>query len=72
MRVNYQAVVWNNNKEPDPQLPLPQNFGWELDDKEWLPVMATLPPAPKAVIQLMKCALVCAKHKMFDQPIPMS
>ena len=45
MRANYMTIVWNNDIVPDPQLPLPQNFGWKLDDKEWLPVMTTLSPA---------------------------
>ena len=58
MRANYQAMVWNNDIVPDPQLPSPQNFGWKLEDNEWLPVMTTLPPAPKAVIQLVKCDCV--------------
>ena len=52
-------MVCKKDKEPIPQLPLPQNFGWELEDKEWLPAMTTLPPAPKAAIQLVKC--VCTK-----------
>ena len=30
MRENYLAIVWNNDIAPDPQLPLPQNFGWKL------------------------------------------
>ena len=31
MRANYLAIDWNNDIPPDPQLPLPQNFGWMLD-----------------------------------------
>ena len=31
MRENYLAIVWNNDIAPDPQLPLPQNFGWKLE-----------------------------------------
>lgn len=59
MTANYQVMVWKKDKEPISQLPLPQNLDWELKDKEWLPVMTTLPPAPKAAIQMVKC--VCAK-----------
>ena len=61
MRANYQAMVWNNDIVPQPQLPSPDNFGWKLEDNKWLPVMTTLPPAPEAVIQLVKCS--CAKEK---------
>ena len=31
MRENYLAIVWSNDIAPDPQLPLPQNFGWKLE-----------------------------------------
>ena len=34
MRANYQAMVWNNNIVPQPQLPSPDNFGWKLDDNK--------------------------------------
>ena len=40
MRENYLAIVWNNDIAPDPQLPLPQNFGWKLE-AEMLGVIAT-------------------------------
>ena len=31
LRENYLVIVWNNDIAPDPQLPLPQNFGWKLE-----------------------------------------
>ena len=61
MRANYQAMVWNNNIVAQPQLPSPDNFGWKLEDNKWLPVITTLPPAPEAVIQLVKCG--CATER---------
>ena len=61
MRANYQVMVWNNDIVPQPQLPSPDNFGWKLEDNKWLPVITTLPPAPEAVIQLVKCG--CAKER---------
>ena len=63
MRANYQAMVWNNDIHvvPQPLLPSPDNFGWKLEDNKWLPVITTLPPAPEAVIQLVKCG--CAKER---------
>lgn len=44
-----------------PQLLSQDIFGWKLEDNKWLPVMTTLPPAPQAVIQLVKCG--CAKER---------
>ena len=28
---------------------------WKEEDKAWIPVMTTLPPAPEAIIHLVKC-----------------
>ena len=61
MNANHQAMVWNNDIVPQPQLPSPDNFGWKLEANKWLPVMTTLPPALEAVIQLVKCG--CANEK---------
>ena len=52
MTANYQAMAWNNEIVPQPQLPSLDNFGWKLDDNKWLPVISTLPPASETVIQV--------------------
>ncbi|CAH3039916.1 unnamed protein product, partial [Porites evermanni] len=41
-------------------LPSPSNCGWAMENAEWVPVMTTLPPAPEAVIALVKCG--CSKE----------
>ena len=61
MRAHYQAMVWNNDKEVNPELPSPQDYVWMMEDNEWLPVMTRLAPAPKAVIHLVKCG--CVKQR---------
>ena len=43
---------------PKPQLPSPGTFGWKLEDDKWVPVMTSLPPAPEAIIQLVKCGCI--------------
>ena len=53
-------MVWNNDVVANPEIPSPENYGWEKDDNRWLPVMTKLPPAPEAIIQLVKCG--CAKQ----------
>ncbi|EDO37308.1 predicted protein [Nematostella vectensis] len=47
----------------NPVLPSPEKYGWKWNDgdKVWDPVMITSPPAPQAIIQLVKCK--CAKDK---------
>ena len=47
LRAHYQLMVWNNDRVPNPQLPLPQNYGWERKGDKWLPVLTKLPPAPE-------------------------
>ena len=42
-----------------------EGFGWkwEEDKKVWIPVKTTLPPAPEAIIHLVKCTKEkCAKN----------
>ena len=60
-RANYQAIVWNLDNVPEPQHPPPETSGWKLEDNRWVPVMTSLPPAPEAIIQLVKCG--CVKSK---------
>ena len=61
LRVNYQVMVWNNDKVPNPELLSPENYGWERNEDEWLPAMTQLPPAPEAITQLVKCS--CARER---------
>jgi len=57
-RANYQALVWNLDTVPEPQLPSPETFGWKSQDEKWVPVTTSLPPAPEAIIQLVKCGCI--------------
>ena len=57
-RANYQALAWNLDTVPEQQLPSPETFGWKLEDDKWVPVMTSLPPAPEAIIQLVKCGCI--------------
>ena len=63
LRAHYQLLVWNSDRNPNPALPSPKDFGWEWkeEDKAWIPVMTTLPPAPEAIIHLVKCR--CVKER---------
>lgn len=54
-------MIWNNDTVPNPEVPSPQEDGWNLEDDVWVPVMTKEQPAPNAVIQLVKCG--CSKSK---------
>lgn len=53
MRAHYQAMIWYNDVVPNPELPRPEHYGWDLVDGKFKPVMTSLPPA--ALIHLVKC-----------------
>lgn len=63
LRAHYQLLVWNNDRVANPVLPSPENYGWSWEEAEkaWTPVMTTFPPAPQAIIHLVKCK--CAKDR---------
>lgn len=63
LRAHYQAMVWANDIIPKPVLPSPLNYGWTLDGTTYTAVTSDLPPAPSAVVELVKCGCttsVCA------------
>jgi len=64
LRAHYQLIVCNHDRAPNPELPPPESYGWERNADEYLPVMTKLPPAPEAIIQLVKCN--CAKQRCSD------
>ena len=58
-------MVWNNDIVANPDIPSPENYGWEKHKNRWLPVMTKLPPAPDAIIHLVKCGCTkqCASNR---------
>jgi len=61
LRSHYQAMIWNNDRIPNPVLPSPESYGWTKEDDQWMPVITKVPPAPKAIIELVKCC--CSKDR---------
>ena len=61
LRSHYQSMVWDNDKVAMPNLPTPQEYGWELDNGLWKEVMTTQLPAPDAIINLIKCGCLSSK-----------
>lgn len=61
LRAHYQMLVWNNDIIPNPELPSPEGYGWAMENDQWVPVMTSLQPAPKEVLELVKCA--CLKDR---------
>ena len=60
-RAHYQAIVWYQDFIPNPQLPPATNHGWRADGDVLVPITSSDPPAPAAVIHMVKCG--CKKSK---------
>ncbi|MES9883628.1 MAG: hypothetical protein ABW185_22465 [Sedimenticola sp.] len=54
-RANYQALVWRRSLEATPNLPSPDGHGWKVTADEITVDWMDLQPAPKAVLELIKC-----------------
>ena len=72
-RANYVALVWKECGSPCPDIPPPTSHGWIQDDNRLQAVAITLPPAPMAVLELIKCCCrgsciklccSCKKHSL--------
>ena len=63
-RAQYMAMVWRKAAESHPSLPSPVGYGWQLlsDENTYVPVRCLNPPAPEALIKLLKCG--CKKGCM--------
>lgn len=57
-RAHYQAMVWYHDGVAKPKLPEALNYGWTIENNLYLPVVTHLPPAPKAVLELVRCKCV--------------
>lgn len=55
MRAHFQAYIWNNDIIANIVLPPPEEYGWILTDGTFMPKMTSLPPAPEAIVHLVKC-----------------
>jgi hypothetical protein len=61
-RTNYATKVGKSYVKWEPELPSPVGHGWRDEDGKLSPVTCLLPPAPAAVMELVKCsckAVVC-------------
>ena len=55
-RAHYQAMIWNRDTIPHQHLPSFTDYGWLLNKDDFaVPIMASLPPAPDAILELVKC-----------------
>ena len=58
-RAQYQCIIWKSAPDPNPDKPMPDNYGWRRDCDKYIPIMTTLSPAPETLLQLIKCS--CSK-----------
>jgi len=62
LRAHLQANIWMQDIVVDPIVPDPITLGWkQLDDGIWVPMASKVPPAPEAVVDLIKCSCLSSK-----------
>lgn len=64
LRAHHQSWIWNHDNIANPERLPPENYGWMLENdnsRDFQPRMTTLPPAPTAIIELVKCS--CSKSR---------
>ena len=56
-RAHYITMIWKKADESHPNLPSPSDYEWNKDHitNSFVPVRCSQPPAPKAVLELVKC-----------------
>lgn len=74
LRAHYQAMIWLLADAPNLNLPSSTKYGWNEENNQYMPKVSELPPAPTAVIELVKCgcgksrclteASACKKHSL--------
>ena len=57
-RSQYQAMIWENDIVPLPNLPPPTTYGWIQEGHSYSPVTSLQPSAPKSIVELVKCGCV--------------
>ena len=55
MRANYQAAIWRQALNTNPEIPLPESHGWLIRDGQLDINWMSLPPAPEALLELILC-----------------
>lgn len=65
-RAHYIAMIWKKADVNHPRLPAPDAFGWTFDagSNHFYPVRCLNPPAPEAVLNLIKCGCKCGCEGM--------
>ena len=68
-RAHYLCMIWECDLIPHPDLPVPQGYGWKEESGYFHSIMCTMPPAPNAIIHLIKCGCKVSKcsYAMFMQ-----
>ena len=53
---HYQSMIWNRDTVPHQHFPPFTDYDWLLNKDDFtVPIMVSLPPAPNAILELVKC-----------------
>ena len=60
-RAHIQCHMWLQDLVLNPSSLDPLSMGWKIQDNKYLPILSQIPPAPDAVLQLVRCT--CEKSQ---------
>ena len=58
---NFQSLIWEQDERPDPVIPSPQEYGWSIEDGQFVPDKCEIYYEPKSLLGLDKC--LCVKSR---------
>ena len=58
LRAYHQAIVWNNDIEPNPNISSPCNYGWKMESDHRVLIMTSVDPAPLSVLKVTQSSCV--------------
>lgn len=73
-RAHYLAMLWEADNVAKADLPHLTNYGWKVEGNGFAPVSTPEPPAPLAIVELIRCQCSksqcerrcpCKQHKLF-------
>ena len=59
---NFQSLIWEQDERPDPVIPSPHEYGWSIEDGQFVPDKCEIYYEPKSLLGLDKC--LCVKKQM--------
>ncbi len=61
LRSQYQCIIWCSAHKAQPDIPSPEQFGWQLHQQVLKPILMTKEPIPAVCLELVTCRCTTSK-----------